>query len=358
MAGRKQHFIPQSLLKGFGREGSGSKVQVVAFTFEHGIFPAATDGIGAARHFYSELSIAGEGDTLDDRITDHEQRFPETLAYFRGLSPDAQADTDLAAQFVTHLAVRNDHFRKSTSSAGAALIEGVADVLANEEQAQAFLGLDGDAPPDAFSEEMSKAWDQYGPLLKQIGFSEENFQQFAFIYAKENFTSFHKEMAGPLGSVLSGIATEVPSIAAKAHKRTLASDLSPPLRVERMKAYSWRVNHMDTLLILPDCVATAFGSDGKAVPLILADPDEVQIVTMPLSSHRLLVGSLNEDGELPHNINEHFARSSWDFFVAAERTSELERLHGQLRAGVLQFLSETLDEAMTEATANRLGGST
>ena len=64
MSGRKQHFIPQSLLRGFGRVSKGTKIQVIVYTYERDIFTAATDGIAAEREFYSELDVKGTGETL------------------------------------------------------------------------------------------------------------------------------------------------------------------------------------------------------------------------------------------------------------------------------------------------------
>src|SRR3954451_2575706 len=121
MSGRKQHFIPQSLLRGFGVERS-KKTYVVAYTYDRGIFAPPTDGIGAERSFYSELDVERTSETLDDRITDYEQRIPAVLNQLRQVS--AEADPAVAAELVTHLTVRNDHFRKAISTGGANLIGG------------------------------------------------------------------------------------------------------------------------------------------------------------------------------------------------------------------------------------------
>jgi hypothetical protein len=112
VSGRKQHFIPQSLLSGFGID-RGKKTYVVAYTYDRGIFAPPTDGIGAERNFYSEFDVAGATETLDDRITDYEQQIPALLARLRNVS--GNLDPRIAAEFVTHLMVRNDHFRKAAS---------------------------------------------------------------------------------------------------------------------------------------------------------------------------------------------------------------------------------------------------
>src|SRR6185312_12605251 len=100
MSGRNQHFIPQSLLRGFGVK-RGKKTYVVAYTFDRGVFAPPTDGIGAEGNFYSELDVDGGTETLDDKITDYEQRIPAVLEQLRQLSDEA--DAALAAELVTHL---------------------------------------------------------------------------------------------------------------------------------------------------------------------------------------------------------------------------------------------------------------
>lgn len=57
MSGRKQHFFPRNLLRRFGRASKDTKVQVVLYTYERGIFIAAADGVAAERQFYSELDV-------------------------------------------------------------------------------------------------------------------------------------------------------------------------------------------------------------------------------------------------------------------------------------------------------------
>ena len=115
MSGSKQHFIPQSLLKGFGLK-RGKSTLVVSYTYDRGIFMPATDGIAAERNFYSELRVEGGEETLDDRITYYETPLATVLTDLWALGDGEDADPRKAAEFVTHLAIRNDNFRKAVTS--------------------------------------------------------------------------------------------------------------------------------------------------------------------------------------------------------------------------------------------------
>ena len=354
MSGRKQHFIPQSLLRGFGFL-KGKRVYVFAYTYDRGIFTPGTDGIGAERDFYSELAVDGAGETLDDKITDFEDAFPNVLSELRSLGENELADTKTAAEFVTHLVVRNDHFRKAITSGSEHLVEGMAAAFTDEGQAKALLGLNREQPSQVFAIEIAKMWAEFGPAMKQMGITEAQFGPWAFEKAKEQFPAFFAVTVGPLEGRFDGMIEKLPEVAANAQRRSLSEGLSPPKRVEMMTEFKWRVVHPTTALALPDCVAIAVDADGDVNSLMLAEFENVRTIYMPLSSDRLLVGSRGEAVEPSPGMNEAFAACSWDFFVARDRTPELEHCHTLLRTGVSQFLVGTVEEVIEEAKAAHLG---
>jgi hypothetical protein len=323
----------------------------VAYTHDRGIFTPGTDGIGAAREFYSELDVEREGETLDDKITNYEQSFPDILAEFRSLSDGGQADARKAAEFVTHLVVRNDHFRKAVTSGTGHLVEGMVEVFSDERQAAALLGLNREQPSEMFSEEIAKMWAQFGPFFANMGMSEAQFNAWAFQTVKGQFPAFFAETVGPLKSAFAGMVGKLPEVAANAQRRTLADGLSPPKRVEKISGFAWKVAHPQQALVLPDCVAIAVDSSGSASPLMLAEFENVETVYMPLSSDRLLVGSRSNIVEPADGMDQAFAACSWDFFVARDRTPELEQCRTLLRTRVSRFLVGTIEEAIEEAKA-------
>ncbi len=347
MSGSKQHFIPQSLLKGFGVK-RGKSTFVVAYTYDRGIFTPATDGIAAERHFYSELRVQGGEETLDDRITYYETPLATVLTELRSLGDGEEADSRKAAEFVTHIAVRNDNLRKAVTSAGTALVEGVADHFGDKESARKLLGLDGDEIQGPFAEQLTEAFDQYRPLIAMMGMNEAVFRQWAFSTAKANFDKYHAETRGQLNEALAAMVQSIPGVAADAQRKSLGETLAPAQRVEHMTAFNWRIVHVAGL-ILPDCVAMAYDPDGLASPLMLASLDTLASIFVPLSSERLLIGSRTRAVPLPADINKAFASCSWDFFVARERTPELEVLRDTLRSRTATHLEDLVNGAISDA---------
>ena len=349
MSGRKQHFIPQSLLKGYGQSGKGAKVQVVAYTHERGIFSAATDGVAAEREFYSKLAIEGEGETLDDKITAYETSFAQTLTELRSIDDGGTAEPGKAAEFVTHLVVRNDHLRKLMSSAATNMFNGFSDAFANQDQAKAMLGLSGQKPSAMFAEKLDEAYAENSAMIAMLGMSKQEFNEWAFAQGKATFGAFHAQLMGPLQQAFAEMMGKIADTAADAHRRSLEGTLSPEARIEKLKELEWRVVHGTEPLILPDCVAVAMGAKVEAFPLLLEEAnDEADSVYVPLSSEQLLVGS-KRSIETPNNLNDMFAECSWDFFIARDRTPQLENLAQRIRIGANKRVQDTVSDVISNA---------
>jgi len=344
MSGSKQHFIPQSLLKGFGVK-RGKSTFVVAYTHDRGIFTPATDGIAAERHFYSELGVEGGDETLDDRITEHETPLATMLSKLRSLRDGARVDPGEAAAFVTHLAIRNDHFRKAITSAGARMMDLVADRFGAADSCRALLGIDNDHPQGLFAEQLKEAFDQYRPLIDMLGMDRETFDRWAFGRAKSSFATIHKEISGSISGAVMAISEALPGTAADAQRRALNEDLVPTKRVEALSALGWRVTHPSEPLILPDCVAVGFDRNGKGLPLMMIDREDLYSIVLPIASDRLLVGMVDETAKLTGDLNETMACCSWDFYVARDRTDEFEKLRGALRSLIAPYIDQIVDGA-------------
>lgn len=194
-------------------------------------------------------------------------------------------------------------------------------------------------------------WEKIRPLAGMLGMNEEQFKGWAFQTLKANFSSFHAEVSGPLKATLGEMVEKVPDVAANAQRRSLTENLTPPKRVERLSEYHWQTGETADPLVLPDCVAVGVDTENGVLPLMLADLEKTEVILMPLASDRLLVGFLNSAPVVPSNINEVFAGCSWDFFVARDRTAELDGYRALLRTTSDNFMSGTVNEVIEESLA-------
>lgn len=173
MAGSNQHYIPQSLLRGFKAEGRKSRKVTHVWVYRLGVDPycPATEGVGAQRHFYSELSKDGSR-TLDDAITDYEQGFNEVLGRLRETSSDRPVDASEAAEFVSHLMLRNAHFRHALHYGFRGIVDVAIKAISDREAAKRLFGLDGHCPRGRFREKFSDFYaerpDQFPTNLDRV----------------------------------------------------------------------------------------------------------------------------------------------------------------------------------------------
>lgn len=350
MSGRKQHFIPQSLLKGFAKAGAGKKLQVVVYPHGGPAFVAATDGIGAKRNFYSELDVEGMVETLDDRITQYETPMADVLLDLRAKNNLEDVANEQAAALVTHLIVRNDHFRKIAASAGTTLFAGLEDAVADQGVAAKMLGFDRNEPGKLFSDAIQKSWGESEPMLRALGFTRDEFEQFAFNTAKLNFSSLHSQMLEPMRNAFADVSDKVSGIAASSQVRALEQDIAPQKWIEKLSQYHWSVRDIEYGCILPDCIAICIATNGDSFPLIFSEDDAREFVVMPIASNRVLIGAAKED-LLPVDLNSAFARCSWDFFVANRRDDYLDQLGSEVRVHMQKYIDDKVTQIVGEAPA-------
>lgn len=97
MSGKKQHYIPQSILKGFRISQNGKIARVWVFKKDEEPRTASTRDVAAQRYFYSELS-KGDSFTLDDAITEYENAFSDKVRLLRDTAIESPCDAELASE--------------------------------------------------------------------------------------------------------------------------------------------------------------------------------------------------------------------------------------------------------------------
>lgn len=110
MAGRKQHYIPQCLLKGFKIPGKGKTAKVWVFKKGQQPYISSIKDVAAERYFYSKIS-KDSSLTLDDHITQYENELSELINKLLELPVGSIIDSKIASEVITHLSIRAAHIR-------------------------------------------------------------------------------------------------------------------------------------------------------------------------------------------------------------------------------------------------------
>ena len=114
MAGKRQHFIPQFLQKGFASHIVGDEAFTWVYRKGKDPFNPNIKNVGVEGFFYSESNDPA----LDDAITAAEGDLASFVETLRVEGEVKQEDFGQAAQLFAHLEVRTRHLRQSFFTAG------------------------------------------------------------------------------------------------------------------------------------------------------------------------------------------------------------------------------------------------
>jgi hypothetical protein len=341
MSGRKQHHIPQSVLRGFETPSKGRTKKVWVFSKERK-FKSPTADVAAERHFYSELSNDGSR-TLDDLITDYEQSFGAQLTRLRRLSVGDVADSFTAAEVVAHLTIRNAHLRRSFVGGARLLAERATEVFCNESNLRAMLGVDGRQFPDSIAVKIDEHLAS-DPRYAATGLPRDLLHKIGFMVMKENFGRFVANHLPYMKLALDQFAEQAPEHLRIGHNKALAQGLAPDVRTAALSALHWSVRAApQSGAILPDCVALGIEGDGRPQPLIMADLDKVSLVFIPLTPDRVLVGSrAGVASPKLAEFNSHAAMCSHDFFVSSRDGADRDELMAVVGARAQETVAQAI----------------
>lgn len=350
MSGRKQHYIPRCLLKGFETPSKGKTIKVWVFKKGQRSFVSPIEDVAAERHFYSEPSNDGSL-TLDDRITQYEDKLGKLLILLREEPLGSIIDGEIAAEVVTHLTIRGAHLRDAFSLAVEQLSVGAVDIFTDEKHMRSLVGADAHVPPPMLEEQIEKLLKEHQDLFAMIGLPKPVLRQIAFTLVKENFDGFFAEHSPIFASILNETASTASTIARDGHTKALNASLKPDVRVASLCRFVWTMCGIPGGdLILPDCVALAIQSGGTTPdPYIMSSVDKINTVFLPICSDRILIGYKNQD-RLPDvsAFNEAAAACCQTFFVSACMSPELEdlteRIGEKSKTTLLDAVTSALDE--------------
>lgn len=353
MSGRKQHYIPQSFVKGFHIPSKGNTKKVLVFKKGQPPYISSTRDVAAERHFYSELSKDGST-TLDDQITDYEIKLTRLLDLLREAPVDHTVDATIPAEFITHLTIRGAHLRDVFGFGAKELITEIGNIFSNENQVRALLGIDADVPTPLFREEIEKVLTKQADFFAQVGLPYPLVRQIAFTLVKESFSSFYTGQTPEIMNVLNKIACNVGDFTRNGHVKALSKGLIPESRIASLCQFSWTL-HLVTegTLILPDCVAVVFRSNSNLPePYIMSQINQVNVIMCPVCPNKLLIGHRG-NAALPElkDFNEEAAACSNTFFVSADKTPELEKLADRIGERSKKVMLDAVSYAVNELTA-------
>jgi len=352
VAGRKQHFIPQALQRGFG-VAKGKKRQVYVFKKGQEPYYSSTEGVAAQRDFYSGPS---DEQSLDDKITIYEGTVLAPAVAALREAPAGPIDSHVAAAVVVHLSIRSAFVRGSFSAAATEMLDHFADAMRSDQTARALLEVD-----TLKSESMLVKLIEEDILLQFDAIPESGRNALAKLVhfrAREKFPQMFPDLAAMVLQQFGMLLEKIPAMIVSGHSKALERDLAPTLRVERLKAMNWQIIAAEppTHFVLPDCLAVGAKTSNfqEIEPYSLLSDDELAGVVMPVCSDKVLVGCFGNPELDPASLNRSFAQCSLDFFISSQADAQTVEASQFIGSTVSKYV-DSLVEKQTFAPPDKSG---
>lgn len=320
MSGKRQHYLPRFLLKGF----ASRMVRDEAYTWVYrlGKEPYETNigNIGLERYFYGTHQSAA-----DAAITGTETAYSDLLFQLREEITSCELNNPLIPKFIAHLVVRTKHARQTMGEAGEVLVSLLRKKLGTPEDMSNTLSKYVKEHPERVREIIREEFQKAAgsaltseQLEELVEFSMEKNQHLVAFEDK----SLHAAVITPL---LHTFEKQLPSIIERAHTKALVTDHSPEPRADEIVNFHWRLFvEPDSSFILGDIglIAKIGANENFKGLFLIAEP--IQEIYLPISDRHIICGWLGEAREYPESgsINRASASLSREFFVAKNKTRE------------------------------------
>jgi hypothetical protein len=343
MAGKRQHYVPRLLLRGFLDDPTDDAER----TWLHRPGAAARlvgiRDVGVEDWFYSRKSTDGTP-TLDDAITDYERDLAKNVRTLRDAAPGTGIDAALAAETVVHFVLRAAHLRRIMSSGITSATDEIAALFTDPARLGTMLGLNGPALSSAVTDVIADS----AAKLVPAGFPSaltERLMAFLVREVGDQLVAQAVAMLGPLFPTLfGGLAAKIRDT----HNSLLEKPLDDNGWVAAFRAFDWSVEAA-TDLILPDAVALSQQDGGPLEPLLFTTAADAALVLMPVAHDRVLIGRRGGTRMVDLvRFNEQAAAGCEAFFIAA-RPFDAEGLSARIGTGPAAALAASISGTLREA---------
>lgn len=336
MAGKRHHFIPQFIQRGFASLGDLHNAWV--FPKKRQPFNTNIKNIALEGQFYSH-----EGDTsVDDKITDEEGALASFLKDLLDMGDMADVDAPKAGHLINHSIIRTRHFRQNYQQTSEEIIKRLYSSLSNPETLIAVMekhiqkeenilqpvrealvaALVGILPANKIEEAVKDLLPEFIRVAKielpiQIRRT-----------AHEQAHSLKIEGQAFLESPLFKAAMK------KGHLKALGQVSTPTPRQLEFSKLKFNVRKFpDGNIILGDSVAVYAVSSERKIAPINDSTSPMTGVLLPLDPETCLIGTLDEPCDCfstPASIRESIAACSLEFFIAHRDSPENQQLTAKI----------------------------
>jgi len=347
MAGKRQHYVPRLLQRGFLDDPSNVAERTWLHRRNADARLVGIRDVGVEDWFYSRKSPDG-APTLDDAITDLEGDLGMSVGALRASTPGRFVEAGEAARTVVHLVMRTRHLRGIFSAGMVSMTNEIESLFTDPPRLSAMLGVTG----STLASVVSDAVRDNAAELVASGIPSALSERLIVFQLRELGDQLVDQVAAVLGPLLPQVFSGIAGKVRDAHNSILAASPESNGWEKALAALEWTVEAGKDL-ILPDAVALASLGDGPLMPLLFTKAADLSSVVMPVSQDRMLVGRIpgNPPIELA-SFNTQAAASCETFFIGA-RSFNAEKLNELIGSALSNAIDQTISNAVKETEQAR-----
>ena len=312
-------------------------------------FVTSIGNVALQNQFFGE---PGPG-SPDEAITGEEQRIGPMLNQAMSLS-DGPIASRLAATLISHFTTRSRAMRTFMKQIATAAIDDVENRISSGQILRTamheYLRRSPEELIEGFRAEVSK---QYGKTALDRLTKQPNYPQ--IVQAVRAQAELHLRnldgdaLVRDLGVLISDARDMLSETVNSAHHRVALKSPTPSERTEAMLSFNFAVQSVESDIVLSDAVSLGWRTSTGVAPLFSIEAD-FQLVVMPLSRRRLIIGWRGTRPQLPPDSFLLAAiQVSDEFVVAHPETAGWENSLGSFG----HARSTALNAAKSEIQTNR-----
>lgn len=346
MAGKRHHYIPRFLQRGF-LTGLPKKEFTHVYLKGGEQRTIKIDKVGVEGYFYS---VDREAE-LDDIFTDLEGIYASAISILR-TNPQGDINKSILAEIISHLEVRTNNLRKSFHSSSEGFLNKMIDSFTSVDVIKPLIKNEiskninsGGILGNLFDN--MKVPIQYREMLSEqiLPLVNANLDQNLNVYMERIKESFNLEISKRLKNVIK-----------QGHINGMLKHVAENSKVDIYKGLNYKVIKTDFDVILGDSIIVFEFEDCEEFKPFYDVKNTLKAIYFPIETNIFIYASKDDSEAKLKILNEMIAKCSKDFFIASkssEHLTELQRSIGNncdllTDSEIQQILDDVIQEQVAK----------
>lgn len=318
MAGRRQHYIPRFLMKGFA---STTKRQgrILFAHWRDKVEHVDVRAIGAENNFYGD----GNQSPLDETITQAEHRFASIIRYCIEKSAiDTSVDEKELRRMLVHFELRSRAFLSHIQSLSNDLMKLILELCVDELTSMPELRKSLEADTELREKHGEQSRELIDEVCRRCG----------------------EEL---LGELKNEIKRDLPRTIHESYRSFLEGDLYPEKRLSCLDGMSFRViETTGDALILGDSMVFYESVEANCFLPFSTGYDKVERIILPISPHQAIVGSRSSFACNSADLRKAAASCSRHMFLSRATINDNNELRCSIGTSVMDLEEKIMADAI------------